>query len=108
MNTKISARTLRWTTLGVASALAMAFSLGTAQPAAAMNMAQGDDSMPNVVFPAPSIPNTQVMAADLYDQGFTHVANVTTNGNYYHATAQWDGKPVNLRIDGYTGTISLG
>ena len=105
MNTKISARTLRWTTLGVASALAMAFSLGTAQPAAAMNMAQGDDSMPNVVFPAPSIPNTQVMAADLYDQGFTHVANVTNDGNVYHAKAKWNGQPVKLTIDGLTGRV---
>ena len=106
MNSKISPRTLRWTTLGAVSALALAFSLGTAQPAAAMNMAQGDRAMPNVVFPAPSIPDTQAMAADLADEGFTHVANVTNSGNIYHATANWGGKLVSLRINGLTGSIS--
>lgn len=105
MISKISARTLRWTTMGAASALVLAFGLGTAQPASAEAIQLGKKIMPEVVYPLPSIPDSNQMANALTKEGFTNVANVTNEGNVYHAHAKWDGQPVKLTIDGLTGRV---
>ena len=105
MNSKISARTLRWSALSAASALVLAFSLGAAQPAAAEAIQLGKKIMPEVIYPMPTTPDTHEMAKDLAGQGFTHVANVTNDGNVYHAKAKWNGQPVKLTIDGLTGRV---
>ena len=62
-------------------------------------------SAPATVYPFPHRGGPSGLKRELLALGYSDVRDVTRNGNIYEADAQWNGRPLHLRIDARNGSI---